>query len=364
VGSVRGVYNPGVLPDDLRQAWPVPSRPRPIVVIGAGAIVRTSHLPAYRRLNLPVAGLFDVAPDAARETARLFGVPRVFADLESAAGTPDAVFDLAVPGHQILRTLEALPAGAPVLIQKPMGEDLAAARAILQLCQSRRLVAAMNFQLRFSPNMIALRDLIERGALGEPTDIEVRIVVRQPWENWSFLRGTPRLEVLYHSIHYLDSIRLIAGEPLGVYCRGVEHPNLPDFRDSRSSIILDYGDRLRCSLMLNHTHAHDRRHRMSMFKVEGTRGSAVLTMGVNLEYPDGGPDRMEVSLDGGPWDELALRGSWFTEAFEGPMSNLQRVVSGEDAALVSPVADAAKTMALVEACYRSSAAGGTPIEAV
>jgi hypothetical protein len=32
--------------------------------------------------------------------------------------------------------------------------------------------------------------------------------------------------------------------------------------------------------------------------------------------------------------------------------------------LLSPVADAAKTMALVEACYRSSATGGTPIEAV
>ena len=42
---------------DLRQAWPPPSTPRPIVVIGAGAIVRTAHLPAYRRLGLPVAGL-------------------------------------------------------------------------------------------------------------------------------------------------------------------------------------------------------------------------------------------------------------------------------------------------------------------
>ena len=43
------------------------------------------------------------------------------------------------------------------------------------------------------------------------------------------------------------------------------------------------------------------------------------------------------------------------------MSNLQRFVAGEDAALVSPVDDAIKTMALVEACYQSSASGGTPI---
>ena len=58
---------------------------------------------------------------------------------------------------------------------------------------------------------------------------------------------------------------------------------------------------------------------------------------------------------------MPLRGSWFIEAFEGPMSNLQRFVAGEDTTLVGAVDDAIKTMALVEACYESSARGGTPI---
>jgi len=39
-------------------------------------------------------------------------------------------------------------------------------------------------------------------------------------------------------------------------------------------------------------------------------------------------------------------------------------VAGEDDALVSPVEDAIKTMAIVEACYQSSASGGTPIPKV
>jgi hypothetical protein len=43
------------------------------------------------------------------------------------------------------------------------------------------------------------------------------------------------------------------------------------------------------------------------------------------------------------------------------MSNLQRFVAGEDGALVSPVEDTIKTMALVDACYQSSDQGGTPI---
>jgi predicted dehydrogenase len=191
-------------------------------------------------------------------------------------------------------------------------------------------------------------------------DIEVRLQVRQPWELWPFLRGAPRLEILYHSVHYLDTIRLLAGEPSGVYCRVVAHPLLPDFNDARSTTILDYGDRIRCSLTLNHTHSYGQKHRASMFKVEGTAGAALLSMGVNIDYPSGPPDTLEVTTGGG-WQEIPLRGSWFVEAFEGPMSNLQRVVAGEDDALVSPVEDAIKTMALVEACYQSSASGGTPI---
>jgi predicted dehydrogenase len=375
----------------LRQSWPSPSRPRPIVIVGAGAIVRTAHLPAYRRLGLPVAGLFDIQPDAARATARQFNVEEVFDDLAGACTTPEAVFDVAVPADQILGVLRSLPPGAPVLIQKPMGEDLAAARRILQVCRERELVGAMNFQLRFSPNVLALRQLISDGQLGELTDLEVRVIDQQPWQQWSFLKRSPRLEVLYHSIHYLDACRWLAGEPAGVYCRTAPHPDLREFRDTRSTIILDYGDRIRCSLTMNHAHRYGPRHRASTLTVEGTCGAATLTMGVNLDYPAGPPDSLEVALQvlgtrdtlgpregkgppeppgapattsGGAWQSIALRGSWFTEAFEGPMSNLQRFVAGEDAALVSPLDDAIGTMALVEACYESSARGATPIPAV
>ena len=345
---------------DLTQAWPRPTHPHPIAIIGAGAIVRTAHLPVYRRLGYPVAGVYDVNCAAARKTAEMFGVERVFHSVEEAAAVPDAVYDLAVPGDQILGILEQLPEGSGVLMQKPMGRDLEEARRIRQVARERRLVAAVNLQLRFSPAMLALRDLIASGTLGTLVDIDVRIVIDQPWHNWTFLEGAPRLEVPYHSIHYIDAIRSIAGEPDGVYCRAVPHPELPRLRDTRSSIILDYGDRIRCSLVLNHTHRAGPRYRESVLLVEGTLGAARMTMGVNLSYPTGPADTLEVFTDEA-WRTVPLRGSWFIEAFEGPMSNLQRVISGEDAALVSSVDDAIKTMAVVEACYQSSEHGGVAV---
>jgi predicted dehydrogenase len=341
------------------QAWPRPSNPRPIVVIGAGGIVRTAHLPTYKTLGLPVAGIYDVRADVASTVAGDFSIP-VFSRLDEAAAVERAIYDLAVPGDQILSILDRLPNGAAVLIQKPMGPDLAAARAIRDCCRERQLTAAVNFQLRFCPNVLAVRDLIVRDTLGTIVDLEVRIVIDQPWHLWTFLKGAPRLEVPYHSIHYIDTIRWLIGEPDSVYCRAVRHPSMPELADTRSSIILGYGDRIRCSLTLNHTHRAGPRYRASQLVVEGTAGAARLTWGVNLAYPAGPADTMEIAA-GSEWQDVPLRGSWFTTAFEGPMSNLQRYVAGEDSVLVSGVDDAIKTMAIVEACYASSAEGGTLI---
>ncbi|MGC1676721.1 MAG: Gfo/Idh/MocA family oxidoreductase, partial [Candidatus Binataceae bacterium] len=270
-------------------------------------------------------------------------------------------FDLAVPPGAIAAILAKLPTRAAVLMQKPMGRDLEEARTILALCRERELAAAVNFQLRFAPNMLALRDAITRGVLGDITDLEVRIVLHTPWEYWRFLRDAPRLEVLMHSIHYLDLIRSLAGEPRGVYCKGARHPGAPGYADTRTSIILDYGDSIRASLTMNHAHRFGAKHAVSEIKLEGTRGAALAKMGVNLNYPHGEPDALEIAADGQPWRSVPLRGSWFLEAFEGPMANLQRFAAGEDAAPVSSVDDAIRTMALVEACYASSASGATPI---
>ena len=53
--------------DAYVQDWPAPSRPKPIVIIGAGGIVRDAHLPAYAKASLNVCGVTDL--DANRSCA-------------------------------------------------------------------------------------------------------------------------------------------------------------------------------------------------------------------------------------------------------------------------------------------------------
>ena len=329
--------------------------------IGAGSIVRDAHVPAYRAAGLPVAGVYDLDGARSRSLAREFGIPRVFGSLEEALGFPGAVFDVALPPAELSRMVERLPVGSAALLQKPMGVDLADATRILEACRRRRITAAVNFQLRFAPNMLALRDAVASGALGRLVECEVRVVCRMPWETWPFLAALERMEILMHSIHYLDLVRSFLGEPKGVLARTVRHPDAPGLASTRTSAILDYGDDVRCVISTNHHHPYGPAHEASEIRLEGTAGAAVATMGVNLDYPRGRPDAFEIAERGGNWESVPLVGGWFPDAFRGTMSNLQRRVAGEDPVLHTSVEDAWRTMALVEACYASDRAGGSPI---
>ncbi|MCF3638800.1 Gfo/Idh/MocA family oxidoreductase [Rhizobium sp. TRM95111] len=350
----------GFDPGSLRQWWPKPASPRPIVIFGAGSIVGDAHLPAYEKGGFPVAGIFDPDAGKAKDLATRFGLT-VFASQEEALSVEGAVFDLATPPAAHAAILEALPDGSFALIQKPMGSDLAGATEILSVCRKRNIKAAVNFQLRFAPMTLALTDAVEKGLLGEVVDFDAWLALATPWGRWPFLRGLPRIEIAMHSIHYLDFVRGLLGNPKGVHAKTIGHPN-HDVAQTRTAAILDYGDRVRCVLSVNHDHDFGRRFQACEFRICGTEGAAYVKLGVNLDYPRGEPDEFWIRPKGGKdWVPVPLEGTWFPDAFINRMANLQRFAAGEDAELVGSVEDAWQTMALVEAAYQSSAAPATPI---
>ena len=346
----------------LRQSWPAPSHPKPIVTIGAGSIVVDAHFPAYRKAGFPIAGVYDIDAAKAKSVADKFGVSKLFSSLDEALAT-DAIFDLATPPGAHRSVLERVPVGSGVLIQKPMGGDLSQATEILKVCRDRKLVAAVNFQLRFAPMMLAVRDALDRQLLGRLVDVEVHLAIDTPWGLFAFLKGLPRVEIAVHSIHYLDLIRSFLGDPTGVHAKTIGHP-ASDMAQTRTTAILDYGDEVRSAMSINHNHAFGRKHQAAEFRFDGTEGAAYAKLGLLLDYPRGEPDELWIRSKGeSVWAEVPLRGSWFPDAFIGRMANLQRFCSGEDTHLIASIEDAWTTMALVEAAFESSAKPATPLKA-
>jgi predicted dehydrogenase len=339
---------------------PKPKAPRPIVILGAGGIVRAAHLPAYAKAGFPVVAIADSVVGKAAALAAEFGAGRGFDSVAEAIrfAPPDAVFDLAVPAAKILDVLPLLPKGAAVLIQKPMGETLEEATRIRALCRERGLTAAVNFQLRYAPNHLGAVALAKAGLLGELHDVEVQVRTYTPWQLWTFLATAPRLEILYHSIHYLDLIRSWLGNPVGVYAKTVRNPQCATLAATKTSMILDYGEWKRVVVVTNHGHDFAETQ-CSFVQWEGTGGAIRMEMGVNLDYPVGRPDTLAYAVRGGDgWTSVPVSGSWFPDAFAGSMGALQAYVEGSASELPIGFESAYETMALVEAAYRSSDAGG------
>jgi len=340
-----------------------PMAPRPIIVIGAGGIVRDAHLPAYRKAGFPVVGLCDVDLPRARVLAAEYGIPAVFESIQDAvaAAPKGAVFDVALVPDQFPKTLEALPDGAAVLIQKPLGNSLAEAEALVELCGRKGLVAAVNTQLRFAPQIAGARALIASGAIGELFDVEIRVSVNTPWELFPFVFGMERLEFTMHSVHYMDLVRSFLGNPTSVSALTVGHP-LKSLASTRSVVVMRYADRpIRVVISTNHDHDYGARFEESFVKWEGTAGAVRAQLGLLLDYPRGGEDGLEYVLRSEPdagWRPIAFDGSWFPDAFIGSMSALQRFLEGSVSALPTSVEDVFDTMAVVEAAYDSDAREG------
>jgi predicted dehydrogenase len=352
--------------NDIKYKPALPLTEQPIIIIGAGGIVTDAHLPAYKIAGFKVHGIVNRTKARAEKVAAEFGIPNVYNSVAEAVelAPANAVYDLTIMPEQYIETLNQLPDGSAVLIQKPMGDDFKQAKEILAVCRAKKLKAAINFQLRYAPFVSAAKYLIDAGLIGEVYDMEVRVTIKTPWEIFPHVIVHPRLEIQYHSIHYVDLIRSFLGNPKSVLAKTLKHP-AKNLSSSRSTILLDYGDTLHAVINTNHDHDFGSKHQESYIKWEGTKGAIIAKIGLLMDYPHGVPDVFEYCIvEEGKlpeWQTVKLEGSWFPEAFIGTMSNLMRYNEGSDKVLNTSVEDVIDTMAVVESAYQSSDSGGVRV---
>lgn len=352
----------------MQQDALLPQNGRPIVIIGAGGIVNDAHLPAYKIAAFNVAGIFDINIEKAKATAEKFSIPAVYENmgqmLEQAPA--NAVFDMALPANAIAAVLQKLPDDAAILMQKPMGENYEQAKQILQITRDKKIIAGVNFQLRYAPFIVAARDMINKKMIGDLCDIEVNVNVYTPWHLWDFLYKTPRVEILYHSIHYIDLIRSFLGNPSGIYAKTVKHPQMQKLPSVKSNIIIDYGDYIRANILTNHCHQFGLHNQQSYIKFEGTKGAIKIKLGVLLNYPIGVPDIFEyIIIEEGKeleWKTMDIQGSWFPHAFIASIAEVMKAAEGLINLPDNSVEDCIYTMACLEAAYESSENGATKIK--
>lgn len=330
-------------------------------LIGCGGIVNYAHLPAYRRHNLSIRGCFDRNPEAARATAEAHAIPRVYESVDDIlADTEISIVDIAIhPSAQPEIAVRCLEAGKHVLCQKPLGLTPAEARRIVDAARATGRKAAVNQQMRWSGGIAAARQIVASGFIGELTDLQINVSVKTPWQMWPWLCESNQLDIMFHSIHYLDAIRFLAGDPALVTSRHTRFPGQPERAETKTVTILDYESGCQALVAVNHHDESGGVH--ARFRFLGTEGVIEGDIGLLATYPDGGIDTIRARRgdeSDGQWHQPALSTLWIPDAFIGPMAALINAIE-TDSDLPTNVADNLQTVRVVTAAYQSMAEGRT-----
>jgi predicted dehydrogenase len=327
-----------------------------IGIVGCGGIVNYAHLVAYKQHNLRVMACYDTNTEVAHKTAQAHNIPCVHDTLQLLLADPSVeIVDIAVqPWHQRAIAEQALAAGKHILCQKPLATTLADAIAIKDAALRYARKAAVNQQMRWSAGIAAAQTLIRKGVIGQPTDAQIQVSTWTDWQSWPWLAASPRLEVLYHSIHYIDTLRALFGEPEWVTSRHSRYPNQREQAETKTITILDYTNGPQALIAVNH--ADKSPDHYALFRFVGTHGVIKGTIGLMYNYPHGQPDTCEVHLHDDPperWHSLTLKHLWIPDAFIGPMASLMEAIQ-TDGTPITSAEDNLNTLRIVEAAYQSA----------
>jgi predicted dehydrogenase len=325
-----------------------------IAFIGCGGIVNYGHIPSYKANGFNLIGGYDINREAAEKTVQANGLKKIYGSPDELLSDPAVqIVDVAVvPEEQWNVVSKVIAAGKPLLCQKPFSIDYAKAVVMTNLAQQARLKMAVHQQFRWSSIIRAVRALMTEGWLGDILDVEVQVSIHTPWEMWPWIAAQPRLEVLFHSIHYLDSLRFLFGDPSLVTSRHAGHPAQKIKGETKTVTTWDYANGLQ--ILINICHFDWSPALYSLFRVLGTEGVIEGTIGTNYDYPDGRNDTIKFTSRTHSEQnfECVLPGKWIPDAFYGPMASLMEAIQ-TDGEPITSARDNLGTLRVVEAAYRS-----------
>ena len=328
-----------------------------IGIIGAGGIVNAAHLPAYRKAGFNVIGLTDQDRDKAEQTARSFEVPTVYASVEALLGDPSVeIVDIAVPPwNQKDLVRQVTEAGKHLLCQKPLSNIYAEAVEIVEMAEASGVRLAVNQQMRWDQAVRASRSLLNRGLLGDPASAVIDISILTEWRAWPWVLTVEGLDLMFHSIHYFDSMRSLFGLPERVWTSGSGYPGQAPVGETRTITVFEYSDTFRAMVSVNHNNWTE--EQFATLRIDGTEGYAAGTFGLLYDYPHGRPDTLSYSsrkIDPNKTIDHRFEERWIPDSFIGPMGELMAAIE-QDRLPETNGRDNLETLQMVHAGYRSMA---------
>jgi predicted dehydrogenase len=153
-----------------------------IAIIGLGGIAQLVHLPNIANLsNAVVSAVAEINKSRLNTIAVKFNIEEKYSDYNELLEKSDAdAVIIATPTntHKEI-AIASLKANKDILVEKPLARSFEEAKEIVDAAQkyNRKLMVGMN--LRFRPDAMILRSLLNSGEIGEPYYLKAGWIRRQ-----------------------------------------------------------------------------------------------------------------------------------------------------------------------------------------
>jgi 1,5-anhydro-D-fructose reductase (1,5-anhydro-D-mannitol-forming) len=258
-------------------------------LIGASNIARQYMIKAINaQPDAEVIGVVSSNQERGAAFAAEQDVPRHYDSLGAllADSDIDCVYISTTNEHHHDQTIAAAKAGKHVLCEKPLALTLADAQEMVAACRKAGVVMATNHHLRNAGLHRRMRDLIEKGAVGEILAVRVFHAVFLP----EFLQGW-RIDsaaagggvVLDITVHDADTVRFVTGDnPTEVTAMTATHGmGKSGLADTVMGVM-----RMKQGALVQFHDAFTIKHMPTGFEVHGTEGSLV-ARNCMTQNPDG-----------------------------------------------------------------------------
>ncbi len=188
-----------------------------IIGTGFGGFV---HVPAFADCaSTNVAAIFSRSKSKAQKVAERFQIDRVVASYDEILKSPDIqIVSIATPPatHHVI-VMEAVKHGKHVVCEKPFAVNFAEADAMYQVTRNASLVNAIGHQMRFHPNHVTVKNILDGGDLGRIIQVNLsystsnRIDATLPWD-WRSDQNAGGGELNAMGSHQIDLLRWWFGE--------------------------------------------------------------------------------------------------------------------------------------------------------
>ena len=198
-----------------------------VAVVGAGYFSQFQYL-GWRNIGeVEVVALANRSKDKGEALAARYGVPRVYASVETMleAERPDLLDIVTPPETYRAYIAAAVERGVAVICQKPFGRLYAEAVELAGMAERSNVPLVVHENFRWQPWYREAKRLIAEGFLGQLHCVAFRLrpgdgqgaqayLDRQP-----YFQQMPRLLVYETAIHWIDTFRFLMGEVRAVYAR-------------------------------------------------------------------------------------------------------------------------------------------------